>query len=34
MTEIRDWLNDQGLKNTRGQPMSYNSVEHLLKNRR
>ena len=34
MTEIRDWLNDQGVKNTRGQPMSYNSVEHLLKNRR
>ena len=34
MTEIRDWLNDQGVKNTRGQSMSYNSVEHLLKNRR
>ncbi len=34
MTEIRDWLNAQGVKNTRGQPMSYNSVEHLLKNRR
>lgn len=34
MTEIRDWLNDQGVKNTRGQPMSCNSVEHLLKNRR
>ncbi len=34
MTEIRDWLNDQGVKNTRGQHMSYNSVEHLLKNRR
>lgn len=34
MTENRDWFNDQGVKNTRGQPMSYNSVEHLLKNRR
>lgn len=34
MTEIQDWLNAQGVKNTRGQPMSYNSVEHLLKNRR
>lgn len=34
MTKIRDWLNAQGMKNTRGQPMSYNSVEHLLKNRR
>jgi len=34
MTEIRDWLNEQGVKNTRGQPMTYNSVEHMLKNRR
>ena len=34
MTTIRDWLNAQGVKNTRGQPMSYNSVEHMLKNRR
>jgi hypothetical protein len=34
MTQIRDWLNAQGMKNTRGQVMSYNSVEHLLKNRR
>jgi DNA invertase Pin-like site-specific DNA recombinase len=34
MTEIRDWLNEQGLKNTRGQPLSYNSVGHLLHNRR
>ena len=34
MTQIRDWLNEQGMKNTRGQPMTYNSVEHILKNRR
>jgi Site-specific recombinases, DNA invertase Pin homologs len=34
MTEIRDWLNDQGITNTRGEDMKYNSVEHLLKNRR
>jgi hypothetical protein len=34
MTEIRDWLNDQGLKNTRGQPLTYNSVGHLFHNRR
>ena len=34
MTQIRDWLNEQGVKNTRGQKMSYNSVQHLLSNRR
>ena len=34
MTEIRDWLNEQGMKNTRGNPLTYNSVQHLLKNRR
>ena len=34
MTAIRDWLNECGLLNTRNQPMSYNSVEHMLKNRR
>lgn len=34
MTEIRDWLNEQGVKNTRGKPMNYNSVQHLLSNRR
>lgn len=34
MTEIRDWLNEQGVVNTRGEDMKYNSVEHLLKNRR
>ena len=34
MTEIRDWLNEQGMKNIRGNPLTYNSVQHLLKNRR
>ena len=28
------WLNEQGVKNTRGQKMTYNSVQHLLNNRR
>ena len=34
MTEIRDWLNEKGVKNTRGQALTYNSVQHLLNNRR
>ena len=34
MTQIRDWLNGQGAKNTRGQKMTYNSIQHLLNNRR
>ncbi len=34
MTKIRDTLNNHGVKNTRGQPLTYNSVQHLLNNRR
>ena len=34
ITEIRDWMNEQGVRNTLGNPMTFNSVEHLLKNRR
>ena len=34
MTQIRDLLNEHGVKNTRGQKMTYNSVQHLLNNRR
>ncbi len=34
MTKIRDTLNHHGVKNTRGQPLTYNSVQHLLSNRR
>ena len=32
--QIMDWLNENGIKNTRGQAMTYNSVQHLLNNRR
>lgn len=34
MKEIRDYLNEHCVKNTRGQPLSCNSVQHLLNNRR
>ena len=34
MKEIRDYLNEHGVKNTRGQPLTHNSVQHLLNNRR
>lgn len=34
MKEIRDWLNGQGVKNTLGNPVTYNTVERMLKNRR
>lgn len=34
MTEIRDWLNEQGVRNTRGQKMNYGSIQRILNNRR
>ena len=34
MVEIKDWLNEQGVKNTRNAPFTFNSVNTLLKNRR
>ena len=34
MTQIRDWLNAQGVKNSRGQPITYNNIQRLLSNRR
>ena len=34
MTEIRDWLNERHVKNPRGGPMTYNTVQHMLNNRR
>ena len=34
MTEIRDWLNEHHVKNPRGGPMTYNTVQHMLNNRR
>ena len=30
MTQIRDWLNEKGIKNTRRQEMTYNSIQHML----
>jgi DNA invertase Pin-like site-specific DNA recombinase len=34
MTEIRDWLNEQGVTNTLGRELNFNSVQLLLNNRR
>ena len=31
MKEIRDWLNENGIKNPVGGEFTYNSVEHMLK---
>ena len=32
MKAVRDWLNLHGMKNTKGRPLNYNSVEYMLKN--
>lgn len=34
MTELRDWMNGQGVKNTRGAPLNYNNIQRMLGNRR
>lgn len=34
MTKILNWLNQQGVRNSRGQKLNYNSVQYLLNNRR
>ena len=34
ISSIMNWLNEQGLINTRGQKMTFNSVGHMLHNRR
>ena len=34
MKEIRDWMNEQGFLNSRGKPIAYSGVEHILSNRR
>ena len=34
MKQIRDWLNENGVTSTRGHEISYNTVQHLLNNRR
>ena len=32
MREIRDWLNEKGIKNKRGGPMTFNVIQHMLSN--
>ena len=34
MKEIRDWLNENGIKNSMGGEMSYNTIQRMLSNRR
>ena len=34
MKELRDWLNENGICNKLGKPLTYNSIQHMLKNRR
>lgn len=34
MKEIRNYLNTKGVKNTRGGDFNFNSIQHMLKNRR
>ena len=34
MRELRDWLNENGIRNKLGKPLNYNSIQHMLKNRR
>ena len=34
MREIRDWLNEKDIKNKRGGPMTFNTIQHMLNNRR
>ena len=34
MREIRDWLNEKGIKNKRGGLMTFNVIQHMLSNHR
>lgn len=34
MREIRDWLNEKGIRNKRGGLMTFNTIQHMLSNRR
>lgn len=34
MTDVRDWLNEQGATNSLGRELNYNSVQLMLNNRR
>ncbi len=34
MTEIRDILNERGVRNSKGKPLNYGNIQHMLSNRR
>lgn len=34
MKEIRDYMNSRGITNTRGLPINYGNIQHMLSNRR
>lgn len=34
MREIRDYLNEKGVKSSKGKPVTYNTVQVILHNRR
>lgn len=34
MKELRDWLNENGVRNKLGKPLNFNSIQHMLSNRR
>ena len=34
LTQIRDYLNNKGITNTKGKPITYGTVQHMLSNRR
>lgn len=34
MKELRDWLNEHGVRNKLGKPLNFNSIQHMLNNRR
>ena len=34
MKELRDWLNENGIRNKLGKPLNFNSIQHMLSNRR
>lgn len=34
MKELRDWLNENGIRNKLGKPLNFNSIQHMLSIRR
>ena len=34
LTEIRDWLNEHNVTTTLGKPITYNTIQHMMRNRR